>query len=135
MKSYDATWAIGFLLLVLVVFVLSLSSTPGKGEPLTYTQIRNLLREGKSDQISKVIVTNGESVIQVRMAGTERVRSVVVPTELKESLVKQLDEANVELEVREPDKSGYWFSIISNFLLPCLLLIGFLFMFRSAQRR
>jgi cell division protease FtsH len=39
----------------------------------------------------------------------------------------------VSLEIKEPDKSSFWVSMVSSFFLPILLLVGFLFMFRSAQ--
>jgi len=133
MRKYGTTWAVIFLLLVLLVFVFSLQSISRKEEPLTYTQLENLIREGKGDQISKVVVTNGESVVQVRMSGSERERSVIIPAEAKESLIAEFNKAGVALEVKEPDKSSFWFSMISSFFLPILLLVGFLFMFRSAQ--
>lgn len=133
MRKYGTTWAVIFLLLVLLVFVFSLQSISRKEEPLTYTQLENLIREGKGDQISKVVVTNGESIIQVRMAGSERERSVVIPAESKESLITEFNKSGVSLEVKEPDKSSFWFSMVSSFFLPIMLLVGFLFMFRSAQ--
>ena len=133
MRKYGTTWAVFFLLLVLVVFVFSLTSISHREEPLTYSQLQNLIREGKSDQIQRVVVTNGESVIQVRMVGADRERQVIVPSESKEELIKEFNKAGVSLEVKEPDKSSFWFSMISSFFLPILLLVGFLFMFRSAQ--
>lgn len=133
MRKYGTTWAVIFLLLVLLVFILSLQTISRHEEPLTYTQLESLIREGKGDQISKVVVTNGESVIQVRMAGSDRERQVIIPAEAKESLISEFNKAGVMLEVKEPDKSSFWFSMISSFFLPILLLVGFLFMFRSAQ--
>ena len=133
MRKYGTTWAVFFLLLVLVVFVFSLTSISHREEPLTYSQLQNLIREGKSDQIQRVVVTNGESIIQVRMVGADRERQVIVPSESKEELIKEFGKAGVSLEVKEPDKSSFWFSMVSSFFLPILLLVGFLFMFRSAQ--
>jgi cell division protease FtsH len=133
MRKYGTTWAVFFLLLVLVVFVFSLTSISHREEPLTYSQLQNLIREGKSDQITKVVITNGESIIQVRLAASERERQVVVPQEAKEELIKEFNKAGVSLEIKEPDKSSFWVSMVSSFFLPILLLVGFLFMFRSAQ--
>ncbi len=133
MRKYGTTWAVFFLLLVLVVFVFSLTSISHREEPLTYSQLQNLIREGKSDQIQKVVITNGESIIQVRLAAAERERQVVVPQEAKEELIKEFNKAGVSLEIKEPDKSSFWVSMVSSFFLPILLLVGFLFMFRSAQ--
>ncbi len=133
MRKYGTTWAVFFLLLVLVAFVFSLTTYSHKEEPLTYTQLENLLKEGKGDQISKVTVTNGESIVQVRMAGSERERSVIIPAESKEALINDFNKSGISLDVKEPDKSSLWLSMISSFFLPILLLVGFLFMFRSAQ--
>ena len=80
-----------------------------------------------------MIITNGDSTVQVKMNGSERERSVIVPIESKESLITELNKAGITLDVREPDKSSFWFSMLSSFFLPILLLVGFLFMLRSAQ--
>jgi len=133
MRKYGTTWAVFFLLLVLVVFVFSLTSISRHEEPLTYSQLQNLIRDGKADTIQKVSVVNGESVIQVRLAGSDRDKAVVVPTEAKQDLFKEFDKAKIQVDAKEPDKSSFWFSMISSFFLPILLLVGFLFMFRSAQ--
>jgi cell division protease FtsH len=133
MRKYGTTWAVFFLLLVLVVFVFSLTSISRKDDPLTYYQLQNFITGGKAEQIKKVVMINGESVIQVSMIGSEHERSVVVPTEAKEALIKEFTDAHVPLDVKEPDKSSFWFSMLSSFFLPILLLVAFLFMFRSAQ--
>ncbi|MBA3857642.1 MAG: cell division protein FtsH [Cyanobacteria bacterium PR.3.49] len=133
MRKYGTTWAVFFLLVVLVIFVFSLTSISRREEPLTYSQLQNLLKEGKADQIQKATLTNGENVGFFKMAGNDRERSVILPTEAKEDLIKQLNSAGVSLDVKEPDKSSFWFQLISSFFLPILLLVGFLFMFRSAQ--
>lgn len=133
MRKYGTTWAVFFLLVVLVIFVFSLTSISRREEPLTYSQLQSLLKEGKSDQIQKATFTNGENTGFFKMAGVERERSVILPTEAKEELIKQLNNAGVVIDVKEPDKSSFWFQVISSFFLPILLLVGFLFMFRSAQ--
>src|ERR1700677_1689171 len=112
MRKYGTTWAVFFLLLVLVAFVFSLTTISHKEEPLTYTQLENFLKEGKGDQIAKVTVTNGESIVQVRMAGSERERSVIIPAESKETLINDLNKAGISLDVKEPDKSSLWLSMI-----------------------
>jgi len=134
MKKYPTTIAVVFLMLVMFAFIISLWSVHKKEDPFTYTQLKTLLRDGKSNQLSKVTITNGESIIQVQLAGSDRPRNVIIPSEVKESLINEIDKAGISLEVREPDKSSaFWFSTISSFFLPILLLVGFLFMFRSAQ--
>lgn len=133
MRKYGTTWAVFFLLLVLVVFVFSLTSISKHDEPLTYSQLQNIIREGKAEDIQRVTMTNGESIIQVKMVGSERDKAVTVPNESKEDLIKEFNKAGIMLDIKEPDKSSFWFSMISSFFLPILLLVGFLFMFRSAQ--
>ncbi len=133
MKKYGTPGAVFFLLLILFILVFSLTSFSRKEEPLTYTQLLSLLQSGKAENVSKVIITNGDSTVQVKMTGSERERSVIVPIESKESLITELNKAGITLDVREPDKSSFWFSMLSSFFLPILLLVGFLFMFRSAQ--
>jgi cell division protease FtsH len=133
MKKYGTPGAVFFLLLVLFILVFSLTSFSRREEPLTYTQLLSLLHSGKAENISKVIITNGESTVQVKMTGSERERSVIVPIESKESLITELNKSGITLDVREPDKSSFWFCMLSSFFLPILLLVGFLFMFRSAQ--
>jgi cell division protease FtsH len=133
MRKYGTTWAVFFLLVVLVLFVFSLTTINRKDDTLTYAKLRNDIVDGKADQYLKVTVTNGESVIQVRQQGVDHDVPVIIPAEAKESLLNEISKAHIALEVKEPDKSSFWFSMISSFFLPILLLVGFLFMFRSAQ--
>ncbi|MBA3992646.1 MAG: cell division protein FtsH [Cyanobacteria bacterium DS2.3.42] len=133
MRKYGTTWAVFFLLVVLVIFVFSLTSISRREEPLTYSQLQNLLKEGKADQIQKATLTNGENIGFFKVAGNDRERSVILPAEAKDDLIKQLNAAGVSVDIKEPDKSSFWFQLISSFFLPILLLVGFLFMFRSAQ--
>jgi cell division protease FtsH len=138
MKKYGTTWAVFILLLVLVVFAVSLASMGHKDEPYTYSRLMNLLHEGKANEIRQVTFTNGENIVMVKLAddGTgpgEREKSVVVPAEGKEDLLKELNKANVKIDSKDIDKSGMWFGMVSSFFLPILVLVGLLFMFRSAQ--
>ncbi|HEY9793240.1 MAG TPA: ATP-dependent zinc metalloprotease FtsH [Candidatus Obscuribacterales bacterium] len=135
MRKYGTTGAVFFLLVVLVVFVVSLTSIANKREePLTYSHLIAMLSDPKQTQdIEKVEITNQDSVVQVKLKNKEHTKPVVVPTESKEDLVKTLQEVNVPFEVKEPDRSSFWVQMLSSFFLPILLLVGFLFMFRSAQ--
>ena len=89
MKKYGTPGAVFFLLLILFILVFSLTSFSRKEEPLTYTQLLSLLQSGKAENVSKVIITNGDSTVQVKMTGSERERSVIVPIESKESLITE----------------------------------------------
>jgi cell division protease FtsH len=135
MKKYGTTWAVFFLLLVLVVFTVSLASMGRKEDPLTYSQLTNLVKEGKANEIRKVTFTNGENIISVKLANAtaDREKSVIVPAEAKEDLLRELNKNNIPVDTKEPDKSGLWMGMLSSFFLPILVLVGLLFMFRSAQ--
>ncbi len=135
MKKYGTTWAVFLLLLVLVVFTVSLASMGRKEEPLTYSRLMTLIKEGKANEIRKVTFVNGENQLAVKLAsaGTDSDRTVIVPTEAKEDLLRELNKNNIVVESRDPDKSGLWLSMLSSFIVPILVLAGLLFMFRSAQ--
>lgn len=136
MRKYGTTGAVFFLLVVLVVFVVSLTSiSSNKTKNLTYSELETILKDPAQapGKIEKVEITNGDSVVQVKLKNDDKLKSVVVPTEGKEDLIRDLSHANIPFDVREPDKSSFWFSMLSSFFLPILLLVGFLFMFRSAQ--
>lgn len=134
MKKYGTTWAVFLLLLILVIFAVSLANMGKKEDSLTYSGLVNLIHEGKANEIERVIFTNNENTVAVKLHdNTERERQVVVPAEAKSDLIKELNAANVKIDTHDVDKSGLWFSMLSSFFLPILVLIGLLFMFRSAQ--
>ncbi len=135
MKKYGTTWAVFFLLLVLIIFVFSLANLTRREEALSYSQLRTLVADGSaSKQIKKVTITNNENEIGVyKMGMGDREQRVVVPAEAKEDLIREFNKAGINVEVKDPDKSGFWFSMISSFFLPILVLVGLLVMFRSAQ--
>ena len=124
--------ALFFLLIIQALFLFSLNKIH-KSSVMTYSELKNLVKSGHTKEITKVTIFNGESVLEVRLVGHDHDSTVVVPTELKEKLLRDLDDSGVTLDVHPPDKSAFWFSTLSSFFLPILLLVGFLFMFRSAQ--
>ncbi len=122
-------------ILVAITNFVSSASIANAQQAMTYSELRNLVKSGKAKQITKLTTVNGNSIVYIEMAGSASTISVVVPTELKQKLLEECDDAGVALEAREADKSGTWLSVLSSFFLPLLLLVGFLFMFRRAQRR
>lgn len=135
MRKYGTTGAVFFLLVVLVVFVVTLTNFAGhKEDVLNYSGLMGMIKDPtKAQDIEKIEITNGESVVQVKLKNKNPVKPVVVPTESKQDLVKKLQDASIPFEVKDPDRSGLWVQMLSSFFLPVLLLVGFLFMFRSAQ--
>lgn len=135
MRKYGTTGAVFFLLLVLVAFVFSLTSINRRDDKWNYSKVVQILKdpEKAKEQIEKITMTNGDSVIVISLAGASREQAVVVPTEGKEDLIKMINNANIPLDTKEVDRTSFWFQMLSSFFLPILLLVGFLFMFRSAQ--
>lgn len=136
MRKYGTTGAVFFLLLVLLVFVFSLTSITKPDTPLTYSALQKILEDptNAKEKVTKATIINGDSTIHVQLQGSnEKDKPVVVPQVMLEQLIEQFNKAGVPLDIKEPDKSGTWLSLLSTFFLPVLLLVGFLFMFRSAQ--
>jgi hypothetical protein len=92
MRKYGTTGAVFFLLVVLVVFVLSLTSIGKPREPLTYSQLQTIMRKDPT-QIKKVGVTNGEDIV---------IRGYLKPIS---TLRKPLHTAN--LVTKEPVQAAY----------------------------
>ncbi|MBX9687610.1 MAG: ATP-dependent zinc metalloprotease FtsH [Candidatus Obscuribacterales bacterium] len=140
MKKYGTTGAVFFLLLVLLVFAFSLNSATNQPKPLLFSDLVTMLEEAKeaqpghkTDKISKIEYTNNDPTIHVKIAGAERPVAVVVPSSYQEKFFELANEAGVPVDTHDQDKSSFWFGMLSSFFLPILLLVGFLFMFRSAQ--
>jgi cell division protease FtsH len=132
MRKYGTTWAVFVLLLVLVVFVFSLTSISRKDEPTTYSGLLKSLHNPSSG-IERVIMTNEDPVVQVKYKQDQKEKPVIVPMEAKEALIKELNEANIPIVVKASDKSSVWIGMLSSFFLPVLVIVGLLFVFRSAQ--
>lgn len=132
MRKYGTTWAVFVLLLVLVVFVFSLTSIGRNNEATTYSGLLKSLHNPSSG-IEKVVMTNEDPVIKVKYKQDAKEKPVIVPMEAKESLIKELNEANIPIVVNPSDKSSVWIGMFSSFFLPVLVILGLLFVFRSAQ--
>jgi cell division protease FtsH len=137
MKKYGTTWAVFFLLLVLVIFAVSLASMGRKEEAYTYTRFYNKLQSDQAKNITKITFMNGDNTIYFREkeegSDAEKERTVVVPSEAKEDLLKQINKVGISVDSKDVDKNGVWFSMVGSFVLPILFILGLLFMFRSAQ--
>ena len=126
---------LSFCLIIICLFVLAQPTVAqAENKIMTYTQLRKIVKSGQASQIQKVILTNGESRIWLQMTGGDQWYSVVVPQETRETLIQALDQADVDIAVHDPEPDKFWWSVATSFFLPFLLLIGFLFMFRSASR-
>ncbi len=132
MRKYGTTWAVFVLLLVLVVFVFSLTNFSRRDEPITYSVLLKTVQNPNSN-IERVSITNGDNIVHVKFKGDPKEKPVVVPMEAKQDLIKSLTDAGIPLQTKDVDKSSMWFGMLSSFFLPILVIVGLLFMFRSAQ--
>ncbi|MBK9142189.1 MAG: ATP-dependent zinc metalloprotease FtsH [Candidatus Melainabacteria bacterium] len=137
MRKYGTTWAVFVLLIVLVVFIFSLTTITKKEEPTTYSGLLKIVHNQPSD-IQNVVFTNGESVVKVKFKPTQPdekpvEKPVVVPVEAKESLLKELNEVGVAVQVNDVDKSGLWMGYLGTLILPIIVIGLIVFMVKSAQ--
>lgn len=132
MRKYGTTWAVFVLLLVLVVFVFSLTNFSRRDEPITYSTLLKQIQNPGSN-IERISITNGDNIVHVKFKGDQKEKPVIVPMEAKQDLIKTIDAAGVPLATKDVDKSSMWFGMLSSFFLPILVIVGLLFMFRSAQ--
>lgn len=102
-----------------------------KEELLTFSQLRNLVRAGHSDQIERIYST-GKATLAVRMIGAPQDRDVVCPLELKQDLVDELQKSGVKLLERRAEKPN--FLVIESAFFLALALLGTIFVFARARR-
>lgn len=133
--DYSTTWAVFVLLLVLIVFVFSLTNFSRRDEPIAYSTLLKEIQHtpDQPSTIERVTITNGDNIIHVKYKGDQKERFVIVPAEDKVGLIKRIDESGISLLMKDVDKSAMWFGMLSSFFLPILVIVGLLFMFRSAR--
>lgn len=132
MRKYGTTWAVFVLLLVLVVFIFSLTSINKREEPITYSGLLKTVQNQPSD-ITEIQMINNEPTVMVKLKGDQKERQVIVPMEAKADLIKEINKAGITIKTSPPDKSAFWFGVMSSLLLPVIILVGLLLVFRSAQ--
>lgn len=146
MRKYGTTGAVFFLLLVLLAFGLSLNQAGMQHQQPSFSDVVSKLDKMADERrtnpdakqldnklVQKIVVTANDSNVQVWMGGKDKPETVVVPMTFQEKFVEKANEAGVLVETKTEENKGFWFGMISSFFLPVLLLVGFLFMFRSAQ--
>jgi ATP-dependent Zn protease len=123
---------IALLTLIMVILGLSVLSSKPQGEFIAYNQLEEMLKKGNTEQITRVIVTKGDSIIRLKIAGTEGMSSVIVPETARESLINELSNAAVPLDIREQNKSNFW--VLTEFvLLAIALLVSVVLVFKSIR--
>ena len=105
MRKYGTTWAVFVLLLVLVVFIFSLTSINKREEPITYSGLLKMVQNQPSD-ITEVTMINNEPIIMVKLKGDPKDKQVIVPTEAKADLIKEINKVGISLKTSPPDKIG-----------------------------
>jgi len=121
-----------FLTIMLAIIVLSVMSIRPQDEFLAYNQLEDMLKKGNTDQIARVIVTKGDPVIQLKIAGAEGLSYVIVPETSRESLINQLSNAAVPLDFRDKTKSIFG-GVIDFVLSVVALSVGVVLVFKSIR--
>jgi len=108
MRKYGTTGAVFFLLLVLLVFVFSLTAQNTQPKQMKYSDVVVMLEDAakhpdhKLDKISKIEVIAGDPSIKVFPAGSnERPIAVVVPPQCLNDFMKQANEAGIPIDTHD----------------------------------
>jgi hypothetical protein len=99
--------------------------------PLTFSQLMNLLKRDRAGAIQKVYVPVVGSTIAVRFVGSDRERSVVCPSELKDEVVGELKQKGVLVEERKPEAFNLLYVGLAFFLV--LSLLGAAYVFKARK--
>ena len=123
------------LALVAVAFISSLYPRTKEVESIPYSAFVQQVEAGK---ISKVTISNASNVITAELKGSstgkeaEKVKTVAPANDPK--LIETLMASGVETNVKAPDQSSWWVSLLSTILVPVLIIVGlWIFMLRQAQ--
>ncbi len=87
MRKYKTTWAVFFMLLVLVFFVFSLTKVSKKTQSFNYIQLAKIMHESPAD-ISEIQMVNNEPIVMVKLKNDIQRKQVVVPMEEKAALIE-----------------------------------------------
>jgi cell division protease FtsH len=121
------------LALVAVAFITSLYPRTKEVESIPYSAFIQQVDAGK---VSKVTISNASNVIMAELKGSgqeaEKVKTVAPANDPK--LIEKLMASGVETNVKAPDQSSWWVSLLSTILVPVLIIVGlWIFMLRQAQ--
>ncbi len=121
------------LALVAVAFITSLYPRAKEIQSIPYSAFIQQVDTGK---VSKVTISNASNVIMAELKGSgaeaEKVKTVAPANDPK--LIEKLMAAGVETNVKAPDQSSWWVSLLSTILVPVLIIVGlWIFMLRQAQ--
>ncbi len=121
------------LALVAVAFITSLYPRTKEVESIPYSAFIQQVDSGK---VSKVTISNASNVIMAELKGSgqeaEKVKTVAPANDPK--LIEKLMASGVETNVKAPDQSSWWVSLLSTILVPVLIIVGlWIFMLRQAQ--
>ncbi len=121
------------LALVAVAFITSLYPRTKEVESIPYSTFVTRVESGK---VSKVTISNASNVIMAELKGSspeaEKIKTVAPANDPK--LIETLKAAGVETNVKAPDQSSWWVSLLSTILVPVLIIVGlWIFMLRQAQ--
>ncbi|MBO9542427.1 ATP-dependent zinc metalloprotease FtsH [bacterium] len=119
------------LVLVAIAFFTSLwNKPPSKVDKVSYSTFLTQVEKG---EIKKVTISKSSGVIDAEPKEGDRLARTVAP-ENDPRLYDLLSKQGVEYEVKAPDQSSWWVSLLSTILVPVLIIVGlWIFMLRQAQ--
>ncbi|HEY9855815.1 MAG TPA: ATP-dependent zinc metalloprotease FtsH, partial [Stenomitos sp.] len=119
------------LVLVAIAFITSLwNKPPSKIDEVPYSAFLSQVEKG---EIKRVTISKSTGIILAEPKTGDRHEKSVAP-ENDPRLFTALDKSGVEYEIKAPDQSSWWVSLLSTILVPVLIIVGlWIFMLRQAQ--
>lgn len=136
MKNLFKNFLLFFVIFLVVTAVFSLYESQTKKEP-EKIGVETLIKQINNDEIGKIIIS-GTQIKVVLKDGKEEVAQKESGETLGELLnnfgVDKSKISNINIEIKESEGFDFWVTVILPFLLPFLLIGGFIyFMMRSVQ--
>lgn len=135
MKNLIKNFAIFFLVFLVIAGLLSMYNSPLK-KPKAIG-IGEVIEQIENDQVQKIEVEGDK--LNITLTSGEKKVSLKEPTDSLTSLLKnyEVDPAklrNIQVEIKENSGTAFWLGAILPFLIPFLLIGGFIyFMMRQVQ--
>ena len=88
------------------------------------------LQQVEAKKVSEVEMSSGSNQVRYKSEGKQH--TVFIPNDPQ--LIETLKGKGIAINVKPPDQSSWWASVISSILLPVLIIVGlWIFMLRQAQ--
>lgn len=111
--SYKTTWAVFFMLVVLVFVVFALTNVnkaPKVKGSLNYEQLIAKVKTSPTE-IEEVTIFNEEPIVILKLKGDSSSNQILLQPENKATLFQELQKAKIPLKSAPPDKSSFWWEV------------------------